>query len=112
MKDLFTQVKVTPLRDQSRTMKAHGTILVAGAVEVRFTIMQGKNGLFANLPARKGTKAGDDGKIPWYPEVKILGEDAYRAFQKLAIDEFNSIMGGQASAGESNQDEYRDNIPF
>lgn len=112
MDNLFTKITVTPLRDQSKTMKAHGTVLIAGAVEVRFTIMKGKNGLFANLPARKGTKPGDDGRIPWYPEVKIPDDNTYHAFQKLALEEFNSVMGGQAAAGETNQAKYEDSIPF
>lgn len=106
----FTDIKVFPLKQRAGNLLANGTA-TNGVVQFKFTVLEGSKGVFASLPARKGTKPGDDGKIPWYPEVKILGEEPYAEFQKAVRDAYSKAMGGQDQAGEGNQEPV-DGIPF
>jgi len=112
MSDVFTNLKVFPLKDKGN-LKGHGTVTIGGHVEVRFTVLEGKNGIFAGLPGRKGTKPGEDGKIPWYADVKIPDEELRNEFQKLVRAEFKKALGqgSNSSAGEDSQ-VPPDGVPF
>jgi len=108
----FTDVKVFPLKQRAGNLLANGNATV-GVVQFKFTVLEGSKGIFASLPARKGKKPGEDGNIPWYPEVKILGEEPYAEFQKAVREAYTKAMGGQVKAGEENQGtELVDGIPF
>jgi len=108
----ITDVKVFPLKKRAGNLLANGNAR-CGVVEFKFTVLEGSKGVFASLPARQGKQPDDEGKIPWYPDVKILGEDPYKAFQKLVKEAYVKATGGQDNAGEQNQGEgYADDIPF
>ena len=106
-------MKITPVKFDSKSLKANGECIANGTVWFRFTVIQGKNGIFASLPQRKGTKPGDDGNIPYYPEMRIPDESLYQEFQQAVRQEYQKVVtsGGQATAGEGSQDKV-DQIPF
>lgn len=113
MSDVFSNMKIFPNKSSHPVIKGNGTVTVSGVVEVKFTVMNGSNGIFASLPARKGNKPDENGKIPWYPDVKIPNEDLYHEFQNLVKSEWASVSGGNqgtSDAGEENQ--LTDNVPF
>jgi hypothetical protein len=116
MSSVFSNIKVFPMKKKHPTILANGSVVVGGVVEVRFTVMKGTKGVFASLPARKGTKPDDTGKIPWYPEVKILSDELNKEFQDLVRQTLKDQLAGNQvtkpakAAGESNQ--YNDEIPY
>jgi DNA-binding cell septation regulator SpoVG len=114
MSDVFTNVKLFPLKTPAGNLLANGSVLVSGTVEVKFTIMKGSKGLFASLPARKGNKPDENGRVPWYPEVKIPSEELYQEFQTVVKSEYTKLVGGDnGNTGEHNQDPgYTDDIPW
>lgn len=123
MSNIFSSVKVFPMKTKHPTILANGSVVVGGVMEVRFTVMKGTKGVFASLPARKGTKPDDNGKIPWYPEVKILSDELHKEFQDLVRDALKKQLSGgntttqvtknAKSAGEGDQTEhYDDGIRF
>jgi DNA-binding cell septation regulator SpoVG len=112
---LFTNMKITPLKDTSGRMKAHGVVTVAKVVEVRFTVLMGNNGIFASLPSRRGNKPDETGKYPWYPDVKITDDKQYQTFQDMVRKSYAKALGLAPNAGEENQDTggtYEDHLPF
>lgn len=101
-------MNIYPLQKPAGTLVANGSVDIGGLVTVRFTVIKGEKGVFASLPARKGNKADASGKIPWYPDVKILNEDLYAEFQSMVKKEFaKKLSMGKAppksKAGEENQ---------
>lgn len=113
MSNLFTNVQVTPLKNPTGNMKAHGVFTVAGLVDIRFTVIEGAKGIFASLPARKATKPDAEGKFPWYPDVKITDEDAYKTFQNVVKAQYVKAVGNSTVVGEENQDKpFDDGLPF
>lgn len=121
MSNVFSNIKVFPMKTKHPTILANGSVVVGGVVEVRFTVMKGTKGVFASLPARKGTKPDDTGKIPWYPEVKILSDELHKEFQDLVRAELKNRLGGGTgttqvtknakTSGEEDQS-YDDGIRF
>jgi DNA-binding cell septation regulator SpoVG len=120
MSNVFSNIKVFPLKKSHPSIVANGSVLVAGVVEVKFTVLKGSNGIFAKFPAKKGAKPDENGKDVWYPEVKIVNEDLFKEFQSLVQNELKKSSGAGGSqvtknakkAGEENQTEYTDGIPF
>jgi hypothetical protein len=112
MSDVFSDIKVFPNKSNHPVVKGNGSVLIGGLVEVRFTIMQGKNGIFASLPAEKGSKPDDTGKIPYYPRVRIPNKDLYGEFQTLVCNEFRKAMGQGDNSGAGEGDQSSDGLPF
>lgn len=110
MSNKVTEIKVFPLKGNHKTIRANGNCLIGGMVQVRFTIMEGSNGLFVSLPRRQ--YKDKDGETKWSNEVYIPDETLHTMFQKAIIEEYNNIMGGkgQGTAGEEQQ--YHDSVPF
>ena len=111
MSDVFTQLKLFPLKQPIKNLVGNGEVLVQGTVLVKFTVLRGAKGIFASLPSQAGKKVDENGKIPYYPQVKIPNDDLYQEFQKMVRDEFNRLSTSQDQAGEGNQD-FTDNVPF
>lgn len=110
MSDVFTEMKIFPLKQPIRNLVGNGEVLVSGTVLVKFTVLRGSKGIFASLPSQAGKKPDDDGKIPYYPQVKIPNDDLYNEFQNLVKATFEKLTGGQARAGEEPQG--GDGVPF
>ena len=113
MSEMFTNIKVFPLKTQHKTIVANGSCDVAGVMNVKFTVMKGPKGVFASLPGRYSDK--DDpttGKKVWYSDVKLIDKEVYAEFQKIVVEATKSALGvgggtktagGQAQAGEESQ---------
>ena len=110
MSDIFSNIEITPLKSQMGKMLAHGKLLVSGVIEVKFTVIEGTKGVFANLPSKKGKKNDENGKAIWYSDVKFPNKDVYDEFQQLIKSEYGKTVG-QSSAGEENQAKD-DGCPF
>lgn len=111
MSNVFTDCQVFVLSKPAGTLLGNGSVTVGGLVNLRFTIIKGEKGVFASLPAHKGNKPDANGKIPWYPDIKILNEDLYNEFQALVKKEFAKKLSSKPTgpaAGEENQSE----LPF
>jgi len=94
--DVFTNMKIVPLKMKHDVIVANGTVLVAGTVEVKFTMMRGPKGLFASLPGRKDPTGKVDpktGKPVYYNDVKIPDKEDYMGFQKMAQDATKVALG-------------------
>lgn len=116
MSNVFANMEIYPLSKPAGTLVANGSVEIGGLVKVRFTVIKGEKGVFASLPARKGNKPDSNGKIPWYPDIKILNEDLYTEFQTMVKKEFAKRLGAgkaapKAKTGEENQT-YGSDEPF
>jgi hypothetical protein len=110
--DVFSNMKVFPLKTKHDVIVANGTVLVGGTVEVKFTMMKGSKGLFAMLPGRKDPKGAVDpktGKPVYYNDVKIIDKEDYIGFQKMAQEATKKMLGvgvtpkPKTALGEENQ---------
>jgi hypothetical protein len=118
MSNVFSNMDITPLAKPMGTLIANGSVDMGNMVKIRFTVIKGPKGVFASLPARKGTKPDAQGKIPWYPEVKIINDELYNEFQSLVKKELAKKLsegksGNSKKAGEEKQSSpYDDDAPF
>lgn len=96
-------------------MRAHGRVTVGGAVEFKFTVFDGKKGVWAKLPVQRDKVKKDDNGYPVeYPEVRIIDKSTYMEFQHMVAKEYENVMGattqGKSNTGEETQ--VVDEIPF
>ena len=110
MSDVFTNMKITVFKNSTTAFCGRGTVLIAGTVDIDFSIMKGKNGVFASLPSIKGSKLDENGKIKYYNVVRLPSKEVYDELQILAKQEYEKVVNGQEAAGEENQ--VSDNLPF
>lgn len=115
MDNLFGNIKVFPLKKEHPVILANGNVLVAGTVQVNFTIKTGKNGIFASLPGHMGKAKAEDGTLTdkWYSDVFLPDEEVRTKFQQAVVGAYKAQVGGQKSAGEEPQDvPSNDGLPF
>lgn len=107
----ISDVEVYPLKKEHPKVRANGSFIYGGVVKVRYTLMNGSNGLFVSLPGRKGKDA--EGKDKWYSDVYVLDETVRKELQTTVINKFNEETGNELNQGDgegpTNQDS---NIPF
>lgn len=61
----------------STTVKAFATLIVDGVLEIKgFKVMQTGDDLWIAGPREKGSKAGEDGRFPYFDSVLWLDEKA------------------------------------
>jgi DNA-binding cell septation regulator SpoVG len=88
-KEVFSDWKVFPLKNQVGNLVANGKVTILGTVEVSFTIVKGNKGLFAGLPSKQSEKNGE--KV-YYPDVKILDKTTYADFQTQALAAYEARL--------------------
>lgn len=108
--DLFSNFKIYTVNNPTGNLRAHGSTVVAGVVRVKFSILEGKNGLFASFPAQKGKKPDDNGKPVYYPDVIIEDDEVKANFQQLAVQAYKDNAGNNVV--ETGQTNTGDSIPF
>lgn len=75
-RELFSNVRVFPLKKQGLSIKANGKVTVAGLLDVSFKVMDTGKGLWISWPARQGeTPDPETGKKPWYPDVSVVDQE-------------------------------------
>lgn len=82
MSKMFSNLEVKKINHT--TVKGSGTVLVAGTVQINFTIVQGKNGLFVSLPSREYTTK--DGEKKYNREVLFPNKEVLEELQTLALE--------------------------
>lgn len=107
----FTDIEVYPLKKEHPKVKANGSFIHGGVVKVRYTLMNGANGLFVSLPGRKGTDA--DGNDKWYSDVYIIDDNSRTELQGAVIAKYNEVSGNGLDQGEAaGPTDQSSNIPF
>jgi DNA-binding cell septation regulator SpoVG len=96
--EVFENVKVFPTKDQSKGVHGYGSVLVAGVVECKFTVRNGKHGLFAQIPAAQYIK---DGETKYTNHYYFPEESMRKQFQTTIINEFNKMMGKDPTQGSN-----------
>ena len=93
----FTNLEVKPLKNRESNIKASGQVTVANVLNVRFTIAEGRNGMWVKLPQHtfKATNK-DTGKeeTRWAKDVRIVDEDLYKQFTDMVLAEYQTQMNG------------------
>ena len=104
MSENITNIKIYPITStKAKNLKANGSCVVKGAVQVNFTIIEGSKGLFASLPRRSYEK---NGETKWVDEVRFPDKELYTEFQATVLAAF-------ADFGKSSQTEASsDDVPF
>lgn len=117
MSSVFSNMTITPINNTKGSIRGNGKVTIGGAVEVRFTVFNGKNGVWAKLPVQADKVKKDDKGYPVeYPQVKIPEKEVYQEFQKMVADEYAKTAGtaapdqGQPTAGQGPQSS--DGVPW
>ena len=84
--DLISDIRIWPTKNNS-SVKANGSMVVAGAFVVKFALMEGKEGLFVSLPSEKYVK---DGETKYTDKVWILKNEVRADVNKLVIAAYNN----------------------
>lgn len=108
----ISDVEVYPLKKEHSKVKANGSFVYGGVVKVRYTLMNGSNGLFVSLPGRKG-KDGE-GNDKWYSDVYILDENTRKELQATVVTEYNKKTGNELNQGDAEgpTNQTQSNVPF
>lgn len=86
MKEMITEVRMNP-SDHS-VVKANGTFTIGGALAIRFTIINGKNGMFVSLPRQESKK--EKGK--WFDDVFPINRDARTELESVLLTEYEKAL--------------------
>ena len=105
---MLTNIKIFPTKGDGNT-KAFGRFTIAECVNISFSVVDGKNGLFVSLPSHKG-KDTETGEDKWYSDVFVEDKDVLADLQKQCLTAYNEKTGGASvpsqgeAAGPDNQD--------
>lgn len=105
--EVFSNIKVTPLKKVAGSIRANGSVTIAGVVDVNFTISDGSNGLWVKLPQHSyKAKDKDSGQevTRYVRDVKIQDEALRQELSALAISEYNRVSSGEGNQSEPAQD--------
>lgn len=94
--NVFSNLKLKKVNHP--VVKASGSVLVSGTVEVKFTLMNGKSGLFVSLPSREYKNKENEKK--YEQQVIFPDKNVQMELQKLVISEYNSGSEKSESAGD------------
>jgi len=88
MSKLVGAIKVFKNNGNNATFVGRGEVVIAEAVTVKFTVVNGKKGLFVSLPSRSYKDKEGNTK---YENQIVVSEDLYKELQTAIIKEFNSL---------------------
>lgn len=108
----FTNIRLFKVK--GTTLKANGYVTINNVIEVKITIIEGKNGVFVSMPSEKFTNK--EGRTSYARLVKFVGENAESLQNQLAaavLEEFNKTEESpvQAPVKEASK-ASKTNIPF
>ena len=110
---MFSDIVIWPLADTSGTVQARGKVTVADVINVNFTVMNGKNGLFVSLPSHKGKDK--EGADKWYNDVFIEDKGVFADLNKQVLAALKVKVGtaeNQPDAPTSNSQGGTNDIPW
>lgn len=87
-------VKAFENADQDSAIKAHVNLTIDNAFVVKnLAVVQGKNGLFVNMPHHKSNEVDENGKAVYKDDAFPLKKDLRDKIQEAAIESYEK--GGQ-----------------
>ena len=103
-----TNIKIFPTKGDGNT-KAFGRFTVAECINISFSVVNGKNGLFVSLPSHKGKDA--EGNDKWYNDVFVEDKAILADLQTKCLAAYNSTVGGGASDQGSSPEPTNQDAP-
>jgi len=97
----ISNINIWPVKGH-KTIKANGNVVLFGAVKVKFTVIDGQNGLFVGYPGRYG-KAKDSDEDVWYPDVTLTNEEFRSDAQTTILDEYKAKTSGEVNTNTPSQ---------
>ncbi len=86
MDETITEVRLSPSNHE--VIKANGSFTVCGQIAVKFSVVQGKEGLFISLPRQKSRK--EENK--WYDEVFPITREGRIEMTKILLNEYEKML--------------------
>jgi len=118
MSDVFSNYRFWPIKSsKAGSLVANGEVLVRGTVVIKFTISNGKHGLWPQVPQDKVADNTKPGGFAYYPKVKFPDEAVYAEFQKLTVEEYQKSQSSapapssQDTGNDPGNQDY-DDVPF
>ena len=91
---MYISVKAFETADRDSAVKANVNLTIDNAFVVKnLTIVQGRNGLFLNMPHHKSNEVGADGKPVYKDDAFPLSKNLRDKMQEAAIDSYE--RGGE-----------------
>ncbi len=109
-------VKTFANADQDSAIKANATLTIDDAFVVKnLTVVQGKNGLFVNMPHHKTKEVDENGKAIYKDDAFPLTKDVRDMIQKSVIESYEKggievkaeIESSGHNYGENNKEVVR-----
>lgn len=112
MSETFTNIKVFKSKFDGK-VKGNGSVVIGGMVEVKFTIVEGTNGLFVALPTRP-YQDKKTGTTKYANEIAIPNRELYQEFQNVILEAFNKDAPKRERTNRVSEpsEPVDDNIPF
>ena len=87
-------VKAFENADPDSAVKAHVNMTIDNAFVVKnLAVVEGKNGLFVNMPHHKSNEVGEDGKAVYKDDAFPLNKDLRDKIRKAAVESYEK--GGE-----------------
>ncbi len=97
-------IKTFENADPDSAIKAHANMTIDNAFVVKnLSVVQGKNGLFVNMPHHKTNEVGEDGKSIYRDDAFPLNKELRDKIQKAAVESYEK-------GGEEVNFEYKTSI--
>ena len=106
MNDVISGIKVFKTKTANSTFVGRGEVTLAGVVLIKYSVVNGKNGLFVSLPSRSFKGADGDTK---YENQVIVGADLYKELQTAILKEFEKLDKIEEKSSDKSES---DNLPF
>lgn len=82
-------VKTFANSEQDSAIKAHATLTIDNAFVIKnLTVVQGKNGLFVNMPHHKTNEVDENGKALYKDDAFPLSKEMRDLIQKAAVESY------------------------
>ncbi len=112
--ELFTDIRVFPIKNATGNLKANCKVVIAGTVEISCSVMNGSKGLFVSMPSQKVEKPGEP--VKYFPYVKLIDKDTKDKLDEVVLAEFNKGTDSTGTrpfpAGPASTAPARKKLPF
>jgi DNA-binding cell septation regulator SpoVG len=99
MSDLFSNIRIFLVTSpKAGSLLANGSCVVAGTINVKFSVMKGPKGNFAAFPSQLVEK---DGEKKYYPHMNLLDDTTKEQFQTAVIEAFDAVSAAGPVAPKS-----------
>jgi DNA-binding cell septation regulator SpoVG len=88
---MFTDVEFTTTDVNHPKILGKGNFTVGGVLKVNFTLFDGRNGPFASLPGKYGTKENEEGKKPWFSDIWPLNREISDELNTTVLEAYKAL---------------------